>query len=121
MPGPRMNLGLSDRRSRERFPISLPVEFRMLSNGERCGSGKTRNISSTGVLLEIAEPKRIVGPIEVMVSWPYLLDDACPLKLVMKGRVVRTDASGVVAIKTQQHEFRTAGPSTRTPRRISNP
>lgn len=120
MPGPRTSSGFSERRARERFPLSLPVEFRIIGDGEPSGSGKTRNISSNGMLLEVAEPQRMAGPIEVMVSWPYLLDDQCGLKLVMKGRVVRTDGKGVVAVKAQQHEFRTTGPSGGAQQRFRN-
>lgn len=97
----------SDRRSRQRFPLALAVEYRLF-NDERCGSGRTCNISSTGVLFEVAESRPFSGSIELMVSWPCTLDGACALKLVMKGRVVRTDARGI-AIESRQHEFRTAG------------
>jgi hypothetical protein len=97
-----------ERRSRERFPLALPVEYRLLGKNERCGSGKICNISSTGALIEVAERQHFSGSIELMVSWPCLLDDACALKLVMKGRVVRSEGRGV-AIETKQHEFRTAG------------
>jgi hypothetical protein len=43
-----------------------------------------------------------------MLSWPFLLEGVCPLKLVMKGRIVRSDLRGV-AIQSSYHEFRTAG------------
>jgi hypothetical protein len=97
-----------DRRSRRRFPLALAVEYRLFDNAERCGSGWTCNISSTGVLFEVAERQPFSGNIELMVSWPYALDGACALKLVMKGRVVRADGRGI-AIESMQHEFRTAG------------
>ena len=98
----------SDRRSRQRFPLALAVEYRLTNHDERCGSGWTCNISSTGVLIEVADSRPFSGPIELMVSWPCVLDGSCALKLVMKGRVVRAD-SRRVAIESRQHEFRTAG------------
>jgi hypothetical protein len=102
-----------ERRSRQRFPLALAVEYRLLGNGVRCGSGRTRNISSTGVLFEVAEPQPFSGSIELMVSWPCLLDGSCALNLVMKGHVVRNEEGGV-AIELKYHEFRTAGlPSAR--------
>jgi hypothetical protein len=51
-----------------------------------------------------------LGSIELMVSWPCVLDGACALKLVMKGRVVRIAGRGV-AMESTQHEFRTAVPA----------
>jgi hypothetical protein len=100
----------SERRTRQRFPLALAVEYRLLGKGERCGSGKTRNISSTGVLFEVAEWEPFSGSIELIVSWPCVLDGACALKLLMKGQVVRNEGKGI-AIESRQYEFRTAGPA----------
>jgi hypothetical protein len=101
----------SERRSRQRFQLALAVEYRLLGKGERCGSGKTRNISSTGVLFEVADRQPFSGSIELIVSWPCVLDGACALKLLMKGRVVRNEGKGI-AIESSQYEFRTAGPAS---------
>ena len=98
-----------ERRSRQRFPLALAVEYRLLGQEERCGSGWTCNISSNGVLFESLDWAPFSGSIELMVSWPCTLDNACALKLVMKGRVVRSEGRGI-AIHSTQHEFRTAGP-----------
>jgi hypothetical protein len=46
--------------------------------------------------------------IELMLSWPCVLNGACALKLMMKGRVVRSEGRGI-AIESSQYEFRTAG------------
>jgi hypothetical protein len=53
------------------------------------------------------------------LSWPFLLEGVCPLKLVMKGQIVRSDVRGV-AIQYNYHEFRTAG-SRMLKDRPSNP
>jgi c-di-GMP-binding flagellar brake protein YcgR len=98
-----------ERRSRYRFPLALSVEYKLLGKGERSGSGKTRNISSTGMLIEVPDFEPVSGAIELVVSWPCVLDGACALKLLMKGRVVRSEGKGI-AIESRQHEFRTAGP-----------
>jgi hypothetical protein len=72
------------------------------------GGGETINISSSGVLFtsehELQEGKRL----ELSVSWPARLDDKCHLKLVAKGRVIRTEA-GVTAMSIEKYEFRTRG------------
>lgn len=100
-----------ERRSRQRFPLALAVEYRLLGQSARSGSGWTSNISSKGVLFEMAEHESLSGLIEVVVNWPYVLDGVCALKLVMKGRVVRL-ANRKVAVELTQHEFRTAGPAS---------
>jgi len=107
----------AERRARQRFPLVLAVEYKLLGKSERSGWGKTCNISSTGVLFEVTEKQPFAGSIEVMVSWPCLLDNTCALKLVMKGRVVRSEDGGV-AIESRQHEFRTAGPAQAKRRHI---
>ncbi len=100
-----------ERRSRQRFPLALAVEYRLLGKNELHGSGQTCNISSTGVLFEVAERQAqepFSGSIEVVLSWPCLLNGVCSLRLMMKGRVVRSEGRGI-AIESKQHEFRTAG------------
>lgn len=99
-----------EQRSHQRYPIELEVEYRLLAKGhsELVGSGMTRNISSGGVLFEVLGSAPATGTIELMLSWPFLLEGICPLKLVMKGRIVRSDVRGI-AIESNYHEFRTAG------------
>jgi hypothetical protein len=97
-----------ERRSRKRFPLALAVEYRLLGPSARSGSGWTHNISSRGVLFEMAEQEPLSGLIELVVSWPCVLDGVCALNLVIKGRVVRIEDRGI-AMESTQHEFRTAG------------
>jgi hypothetical protein len=98
----------SEQRARPRYPIELALEYRLLGKKEGRGSGRTRNISSNGVLFEVSEPLPGAGSIELLLQWPCLLGGVCPLKLVLKGRIVRSDGKRV-AIISKQHEFRTAG------------
>jgi hypothetical protein len=108
----RLEKFLSEQRSHQRYPIELEVEYRLLSKGrsEPFGSGKTRNISSGGVLFEAMGLPPAGASIEVLLNWPFLLEGVCPLKLLIKGRIVRSDVHGV-AIQSSFHEFRTAGSS----------
>jgi PilZ domain len=105
----------TEQRSHQRYPIELEMEYRLLNKGraEHFGSGKTRNISSGGVLFVALGAPPAGSSIELMLSWPFLLEGVCPLRLVMRGRIVRSDVRGV-AIQSSYHEFRTAG--TRVPK-----
>jgi len=100
----------SEQRSHQRYPIELEVEYRLLGKGrsEHVGSGKTRNMSSGGVLFEALGSPPAGCAIELMLNWPFLLEGVCPLRLVMRGRIVRSDVYGV-AMQSSFHEFRTAG------------
>ena len=100
----------SDRRSKRRYPIALEVQYRLMKHRrvERLGSGRTLNISSGGVLFEADGLLPTSGPIELALNWPFLLHGSCSLKLVIRGRIVRTDDKAT-AIRADFHEFRTAG------------
>ncbi|HLK18728.1 MAG TPA: PilZ domain-containing protein [Bryobacteraceae bacterium] len=104
----------ADQRLHHRYPIILNVEYKLLVKGkvERLGSGRSRNISSGGIFFEVQENLPAQGRIELAMDWPFLLEGVCALKLVMRGRIVRTDATGI-AVKIAHHEFRTAGTRSR--------
>jgi hypothetical protein len=99
-----------DRRAKRRYPIDLPAEYKIVKNylviGK--GSGKSLDLSSKGIAFAPAEPLKIGSYLELSVSWPVLLNQSCPLKLVVSGRVVRSDARGT-AMRLDRYEFRTQG------------
>src|SRR2546425_153599 len=99
-----------NQRSNSRYPIALELQYKLLNKGraERLGSGRTLNISSGGVLFQTDDVLPVNGMIELAMKWPYLLAGVCSLKLVMRGRIVRTDAN-VIGVKSEFYEFRTAG------------
>jgi hypothetical protein len=100
--------GPSDRRANDRFPIEREVRYRVLSskNSAGIGIGKTVNISSNGVLFTAQAPLSTGKRIELSISWPAQLDGKCNLKLVARGRVVRSEGNQV-AIEIEKYEFRT--------------
>jgi hypothetical protein len=106
----RLLEGRRDQRAHRRYPISLSVNYKLLTRGriDHAGSGETLNVSSGGACFRCAESLPAGGSIELVMNWPFLLEGVCPLKLVMRGRIVRSDGQRV-AIQAEQHEFRTAG------------
>jgi hypothetical protein len=106
----RLLNGRRDQRAHRRYPISLPVDYKLRSKGRinHTGSGETLNVSSGGACFRCTESLPAGGSIELVMNWPFLLEGVCPLKLVMRGRIVRSDGERI-AIQAQQHEFRTAG------------
>jgi len=110
----------SDTRLHRRYPIALDVRCSLLKRGRRERSGFTRslNISSGGILLEAGDSLPSTGMLELVITWPFLLDGVCPLRLVMRGRIVRSDRKGI-AVKISSHEFRTSGEAA-TERRLED-
>jgi hypothetical protein len=101
-----------ERRASKRFRIECDVRYQVIGRGVFEGflTGKTVNMSSGGVLLAT---DRVLTPglrVQLEVDWPVKLNDEVKLKLVIRGKVVRSE-EGVVAlagVKISRHTFHTA-------------
>lgn len=99
-----------ERRMKRRFHIEQEVRYKMLY-GQRIaetGTGKTLNISSSGVWFTTESMLTTGMPVEVSMNWPVLLNDSCPMKLMIYGCVVRSNEKGA-AVAIERYEFRTQG------------
>ncbi len=98
----------SERRAADRFPISREVRYKVLNkrSGSETGDGQTINISSNGVLFTTSHYLLPGRRLELSISWPAQLNEKCQLKLVARGRIVRSE-EGLAAMEIQQYEFRT--------------
>lgn len=99
-----------DRRGSNRFEIDRELRFKVTNRkaqGE-VGQGRTINMSSTGILFATDQNLLPGRTVELAVSWPAQLNNKCALKLVARGRVVRSEA-GCAAVQIQHYEFRTLG------------
>jgi hypothetical protein len=105
-----------DRRGSDRFPIEREVKYRAITRTglDENGAGKTINMSSNGILFETSSTLLPGRRLELSVNWPAQLSNGCPLKLVAKGKVVRSDAS-TAAVEILQYEFRTLGKAATAP------
>src|SRR5215813_5813762 len=108
-----------DRRSKRRYPIELPVQYKIVKNGLVLGIGKGSSIdlSSGGIAFTTDAPLRVGSYLELSISWPVLLNQSCALKLVAFGRVVRSEESRT-AISLDRYEFRTSGTKTFQPSQV---
>jgi hypothetical protein len=103
----------NERRAGDRFPIEREVKYKVLNRkkDDEVGYGKTINTSSDGVLFATDQSLFPGQRMELSINWPAQLNSTVALKLVARGRVVRS-AEGKVAIEIHQHEFRTAKASS---------
>lgn len=99
-----------DRRIKRRFGIEQALKYKLLygSSVAEAGSGKTVNISSSGVWFKTDAVLSTGLPVELSMSWPARLNDVCPMKLMIFGCVVRSDQEGS-AMAIERYEFRTQG------------
>jgi hypothetical protein len=99
-----------ERRGKRRFRVQRELRYKVLDRKVvvGTGSGKTLDISSTGVAFKT---KGVLQPgvyVELSISWPAKLDQDCPIRLVVGGPVVRLD-NRRAAMKIQTYDFRTQG------------
>jgi hypothetical protein len=66
------------------------------------------NISSGGVFFTTENVLTAGMPVELSMSWPVLLHDSCPMKLMIYGCVIRSSERGA-AVAIERYEFRTQG------------
>src|SRR3954449_13108181 len=107
------NYGDHERRSKKRFHIEQEVRYKMLY-GQRIaetGVGKTINVSSGGVWFTTENVLTAGMPVELSMSWPVLLHDSCPMKLMIYGCVIRSSGKAA-AISIERYEVRTQGSRT---------
>lgn len=98
---------IADRRAADRFPIELDVRCKVLNKrAQQEFSGKTVDVSSSGVLFTTEQPLLPGRLVELSIDWPAMLNERCRLKLIAKGKVVRIE-KGRAAMDIRHYEFRT--------------
>ena len=95
-------------RAGTRFPLSLEVRYAVSGRQTslETGSGRTINLSSSGMSFTADGPLLIGQTLDLCLDWPVLLDGAIRLQLMMSGEVVRTNGT-MTALQIRRHEFRT--------------
>lgn len=78
------------------------------------GSGRTRNLGGETICFETDQQILRKGEVELRISWPFRLQDVCPLELVVRGSVIRTDAT-VAVVRIRTYEFQTLGERSFSP------
>ena len=102
---PRLSGG--DRRAGARFCLDLTVRYAIKGNLQ-AGSGRTIDLSSSGISFVADRPLRIGQGLNLSIDWPVPLDGGVRLQLVMSGDIVRTDGTRT-ALQIRRHEFKTRG------------
>ena len=92
----------SERRQHRRYPITAQLEYILTGNRAQA---TTLNISSGGVFLKTDQILPVGDQIRVLINWPVLLDQRCPLRLVITGRILRSDEAGA-AVGIVRYDFK---------------
>jgi hypothetical protein len=98
-----------ERRLRVRFPLKLPVNFRILGRQRSStGVGWVVNISSGGVLVQCPHHVPMGARLELKIEIPQRLEGVVPLQIFVLGRVVRCEESRF-AVAMIRYQYRTMG------------
>jgi len=82
-----------ERRATNRFPMTLEIRYVVRCAPAETGSGRTIDLSSSGLSLTADRPLLIGPELDVSIDWPVLLGGGVQLQLIMSGTVVRTNGS----------------------------
>jgi len=96
----------TERRRRIRFPIALSARCLVIGQQETEDACWTLNISSHGALITSTPAVRPGTRIGVVMDWPILIGNLCPLALHILGKVVRSE-DGMIAVQFSTYELRT--------------
>jgi hypothetical protein len=105
-----------ERRKDRRYHLQLELKWKLIRRRRLLdtGAGRTIDVSSGGIRFDAGRHLPEGLNVELSISWPVLLHNVAPMLLVATGKIVRCDGRQV-AIRTVQHEFRTAGVSSERP------
>ena len=97
----------TERRKKTRFPICCELRYKLMERDSIVaqGTGETIDISSGGVFFLTGEALK-GSFIELSISWPVLLEENTRIRLVVFGRLVRSDGR-TAACTVDKYEFRT--------------
>jgi hypothetical protein len=95
-------------RSNRSYPVQLDLCYKVVRDGQPVehGNGRTRQFSSSEVVVFAADHPLPIGAVELALDWPFLLDGVCPLQVVVFGQVLPS-SDQAVTVKIERHEFRT--------------
>ena len=95
-------------RSPREYPVVAEVEYKVLVDDKpwRTGHGWTVTLSSTAVLFEPDESLGAGHYVELLVSWPALLNGKVELRLWIRGLLSQIDGN-LVTVEILRYEYRT--------------
>jgi hypothetical protein len=98
----------NDRRNKHRFAIHRELRYKVAEDslGTVTGAGQTVDIGSGGVAFSADGVLTKGSFVELSISWPVLLDESCPMRLIVFGRIIRVQARRAVC-SIDKWEFRT--------------
>jgi hypothetical protein len=104
-----------DRRTKKRFKLQREIRYKMVEDGVvvAAGIGQTLDVGSGGVAFAADGAMQEGAFVELSISWPALLDERCPMRLIVFGQILRAHGRKAVC-SVNKYEFRTQSRTLRT-------
>ena len=85
----RAELIHGDRREDNRYQYEMELRFTYRLRGTTCfGTGRTEDLSRTAVRFTTETPPPDGALVQLRIAWPFLLQNVCPLELVVSGEAI---------------------------------
>jgi hypothetical protein len=101
-----------------RYALATEARYRLTRNGAAlvAGRGRTVEMNTTGILLELDHTLPAAARIDLTLDWPGLYHNAGSARLRISGQVLRVDGRSV-EVRILSHYFETFGVASlrRTP------
>jgi hypothetical protein len=102
------------------YPIQLDLRYKVLNpNSTVAGTGKTLEISSTGIVFTADGPIEPGTKVELSMAWPALLDNCVALQLVSEVKITGREGQTLRA-NIWKYNFRTRGAGARLQEPLAN-
>lgn len=100
-----------DRRHARRYECELQLRFECREGDAvlQAGQGVTGDLSNEGLRFHTEERLPVGATVVVHIAWPFLLQNVCPLELILHGSVRAVTGRGTI-LAARRYEFRTCGP-----------
>ena len=88
----------NDRRTKFRFDMQREIRYKLVEEGAllASGTGSTLNMCSGGIAFSTEQALQPRAFAELSISWPVLLDETCPMRLIVFGRIRRSGGGKAV-------------------------
>ena len=99
-----------ERRRARRYECELQLRFESRDGDAvlQTGHGITCDLSNEGLRFHTEEPLAVGAAVVVHIAWPFLLQNVCPLELILHGSVRAVTSRGTI-LEARGYEFRTCG------------
>lgn len=102
-------MAITERRSRQRYPLKLPLSVRPSGATAAAEISECRDVSSHGVFFFLQQPLKSGSSLDIVLTLPSEITRGEPVRVHCEARVQRTETLGAgrvgIAAKIERYRF----------------